>query len=130
MGQKVIYVDSDGKRFKAEITGPIESVQKHVYEKDSAGDLRIKTPGCVTLKDGVQKISGTTEKDNRVRPYVNLTVNFGSDVYPRYADVSGVRLKKDNDKNFNKGFYEIVEESKDATEEPSAPVEEKKSKKK
>jgi hypothetical protein len=106
MGQKVIYVDGLGTRYDAEITGPVKSIRKHRYTKDGGGVLRVSQPGEVICQIGEQVIKGTTAEENRTKPYVNLTVNFGDENYPRYGDVTGVRLKDDRDRTYRKGYYE------------------------
>ena len=116
MSKKVTYVDAEGSKFEAEITGPIASIRKHVYEKDGGGVLRVKKQGEVLTKIGEQEIKGATERDNRTKPYVNLTVNFGSVEHPRFAEVTGVRLEKDLENRRNKAFYIPIEEEKPKTE--------------
>ncbi len=121
MGEKVIYVEGrTGARYPAEITGPVDKIHKPKLKRTGSGDhdITVEKPGETILKMGEQKIMGTTANENRTRPYVNLTVNFGDDAHPRYGDVSGVRLKDNLDKNFRKSYYEPI--ASEGSEEESA----------
>lgn len=120
MGQKVIYVDCEGSRFDAEIVGPVAEIHKPTLKRIDKDKYELVAPGEVILKAGSQLVGGQVARENRIRPYVNLRVNFGSKSHPRCGDVTGVRLKDQRDSTFRKAYYEPSDE--EAAPE-AAPVE-------